>query len=157
CSRPDDSLAANPAPDRYDVLIVGGTIYDGSGEAPFDASVAIRGDRIVAVGDLANATASTVVDARGMAVSPGFINLMSHSQETIQVDGRAQSDIRQGVTLEVMGEGFSWGPLNDAMKADMEAGQTNFEYEVAWTSLGEYLEHLVDQGVAPNVASFIGA
>lgn len=157
CSRQVDSLAANAAPDRYDVLIVSGTVYDGVGGAPFDADVAIRGDRIAAVGDLANATASTVVDARGMAVSPGFINLMSHSQETIQVDGRAQSDIRQGVTLEVMGEGFSWGPLNDAMKADMEAGQTDFEYEVAWTSLGEYLEHLVDQGVAPNVASFIGA
>ena len=157
CSGADDSLASTSVPDSYDVLIVGGTIYDGSGEAPFSGSVAIRGDRIAAVGDLSHATAGIVVDARGMAVSPGFINMMSHSQETIQVDGRAQSDIRQGVTLEVMGEGFSWGPLNDAMKADMKAGQTSFEYDVAWTTLGEYLEHLVDEGVAPNVASFIGA
>lgn len=144
----------------YDLVIHGGTIYDGSGDEPYVGDVAVRGDRIVALGktgEIDAAGARRVLDATGKAVSPGFINLMSHAQETLLVDGRAQSDIRQGVTLEVMGEGFSWGPLDEDMKADMVASQSDFRYEVAWSTLGEYLEHLVERGVSPNVASFIGA
>lgn len=154
-----EAHAAAPleAVEPYDVLIVGGMIYDGSGDAPYAGDLAIRGDRIVAVGDVPEAPARRTLDAAGLAVSPGFINLMSHAQETLLVDGRAQSDIRQGVTLEVMGEGFSWGPLGESMKADLAEGQADFRYEVAWNTLGEYLEHLAASGVSPNVASFIGA
>lgn len=153
---PEDT-PADPAVAAYDTVIRGGTIYDGSGEVPYVGDVAIRDDRIVAVGDVGGVQAERTIDAAGLAVSPGFINMMSHSQVTLQVDGRGQSDIRQGVTLEVMGEGFSWGPLDERMKSELAEGQGDLKYEVAWTTLGEYLEHLEDLGVSPNVASFIGA
>ncbi len=141
----------------YDVLIQGGTVYDGTGAPGRVADVALRGDRVVAVGDLSAATAKTVVDARGMAVAPGFINMLSWAPRSLLHDGRSQSDIRQGVTLEVMGEGWSMGPLNASMRRDEAADQGDFSYEVPWTTLGEYLKHLEEKGVSCNVASFVGA
>ncbi|HSJ07191.1 MAG TPA: D-aminoacylase [Longimicrobiales bacterium] len=147
--------AAGPA--TYDVIIRNGTVYDGSGGAPFRADVGLVGDSIVAVGDLAAARARVEVDADGLAVAPGFINVLSWSTESLLHDGLAQSSIRQGVTLEVMGEGSSMGPLNDAMKREMLEEQGDIRFEVGWTTLGEYLEHLERRGVSTNVASFVGA
>ncbi|WP_420461944.1 N-acyl-D-amino-acid deacylase family protein [Candidatus Palauibacter sp.] len=147
-----------PVPtDEYDVLIRGGTVYDGSGDPPRVADVAIAGDTIAGVGDFAGAMAATTIDATGHAVSPGFINMLSWATESLLVDGRSLSDIRQGVTLEVFGEGSSMGPLNPEMKRDMVERQGDVRFEVPWTSLGEYLDHLVARGVATNVASYIGA
>ncbi|XOV88096.1 MAG: amidohydrolase family protein [Pseudomonadota bacterium] len=141
---------------RYDVLITNGTVYDGSGGSPFVADIGIQGDRIVAMGEL-EGEAREVIDARGLAVAPGFINMLSWATETLLADGRSQGDIRQGVTLEVFGEGNSMGPANEAMKAMMAARQGDLQFDVSWTTLDEYLEHLVERGVSPNVASFIGA
>jgi N-acyl-D-amino-acid deacylase len=141
----------------YDVIIRGGTVYDGSGDKPAVADVAIRGDRIVAVGDLETARAKRDIDARGLAVAPGFINMLSWATTSLLADGRSQSDIRQGVTLEVFGEGWSMGPLNARMKKDMLEQQADLKFEVPWTTLGEYLQHLEDRGVSCNVASFVGA
>lgn len=158
CGQPDAPAGpAASASEPYGVVIRGGTIYDGSGGAPYVGDLAIRDDRIAAVGEIGDVPANETVDAAGMAVSPGFINMMSHSQVTLQIDGRGQSVIRQGVTLEVMGEGFSWGPLDEKMKKELADGQSDFKYDVTWTTLGEYLEHLVELGTAPNVASYIGA
>ena len=154
------SPPAVPAPATartYDVIIRGGTVYDGRGGVPRVADVAILGDSIAAIGALAGAQAATEVDARGLAVAPGFINLLSWATESLIEDGRAQSDIRQGVTLEVFGEGSSMGPLNAEMKRLMVEEQGDLKFDVAWTTLGEYLEHLERRGVSPNVASFIGA
>jgi N-acyl-D-amino-acid deacylase len=139
-----------------DLLIRAGTIYDGQGGAPFDGDVAILGDRIVAVGRLDDWRGRDELDARGLAVAPGFVNMLSWATESLLVDGRAQSDVRQGVTLEVMGEGSSMGPLTEAMKEEL-AAQSLVGLQPEWTTLGEFLEHLVRRGVAPNVASFIGA
>ena len=144
-------------PIEYDVLIRNGTIYDGSGSAPVVADLAIQGDSIAAIGDLANARGQTEVDAHGLAVSPGFINMMSWANESLIEDGRSQSDIRQGVTLEVMGEGNSMGPLNEEMTREMVARQSDIRYAVEWTTLGGYVEFLEQHGISPNVASFIGA
>ncbi|HTG31480.1 MAG TPA: D-aminoacylase [Thermoanaerobaculia bacterium] len=147
-------------PKTYDLILRGGTIYDGSGGKPFVGDVAVNGDRIVAVaavGSLGNAKGKTEIDARGLAVSPGFVNMLSWATESLLVDGRAQSDIRQGVTLEVMGEGGSMGPLNDAMKKEMVEQQGDVKYPVTWTTLGEYLDQVAARGIAPNVASFVGA
>ncbi len=141
----------------YDVLIRGGTIYDGSGSPGRAGDVAISGDTIAAVGNIPGASARTVVNASGMAIAPGFINMLSWATESLLVDGRAESDIRQGVTLEVFGEGSSMGPLNARMKQEMRDDQGDIRFDIAWTSLGEYLEHLERRGVATNVASFIGA
>jgi len=148
---------AGCARQTYDVVIRGGTIYDGSGAAPRVADLAIQGDRIAAIGDLGRARGKLEVDAKALAVAPGFINMMSWANESLIADGRSQSDIRQGVTLEVMGEGNSMGPLNDRMKQEMRARQGDIKYEIEWTTLGEYLEYLERRGVSPNVASFIGA
>src|SRR5947199_5039177 len=147
--------AAAPRP-AYDFVIRGGTIYDGSGGAPYVGDVAIRGDRIVAIGHVAGRGAREV-DAAGLAVAPGFINMLSWSNESLIQDPRSQSEIRQGVTLEVMGEGWSMGPLNPEMKRLALARQSDIHYPIAWTSLGEYLDFLQHRGVAPNVASFVGA
>ena len=147
---------ANGSP-TYDLIIRGGTVYDGSGAAGKTADVAISGDRIAAVGDLGAARAKRQIDARGLAVAPGFINMLSWATMSLLADGRSQSDIRQGVTLEVFGEGWSMGPLNARMKKDMIDGQGDIKYDVPWTTLGEYLEHLVARGVSCNVASFVGA
>ncbi len=151
------AFAATPTVEPFDLLIRGGTVYDGSGNPPRQADVAIHGDRIAAVGDLASATATQVLDAHGMAVTPGFINMLSWATESLLVDGHAQSDIRQGVTLEIFGEGESMGPLNAAMREEMLASQGDLKYPVTWTSLSGYLEHLEHKGVSPNVASFVGA
>jgi N-acyl-D-amino-acid deacylase len=150
-------LAAAVAPrPAYDVVIRGGTIYDGGGGAPYRGDVAIRGDRIVAIGRVAGRGAREI-DASGLAVAPGFINMLSWANESLIQDGRSQSDIRQGVTLEVMGEGWSMGPLNPEMKRLALSRQGDIRYPIAWTTLGEYLQHLERRGIAPNVASFVGA
>lgn len=141
----------------YDIVIRGGTLYDGSGSPGVQGDLAISGDTIVAMGDLAGGRGREEIDATGMAVSPGFVNLMSWATETMIVDGRAMSDILQGVTLEVMGEGDSMGPIPDSLKDWAKSQQGDIQYEIEWTTLGEYLEYLEDRGVSPNVASFIGA
>jgi N-acyl-D-amino-acid deacylase len=142
---------------RYDIVIRGGTIYDGSGEAPLVGDVAISGDTIAYVGPEAGGQGRIEIDASGLAVTPGFINMLSWATESLIEDGRAQSDIRQGVTLEVFGEGWSMGPLNDEMKVELKERQGDIKYDIEWTTLSDYLEYLVDRGIAPNVASFVGA
>lgn len=141
---------------HYDVLIKNGRIIDGSGSVSFDGDIAIKADTIAAIGKLKNAKADMVIDAEGMAVAPGFINMLSWAVESLIEDGRSQSDIRQGVTLEILGEGDSWGPLNEKMKADLRAQQGDIKYDIEWTTLGEYLEYLEKKGVSTNVASFVG-
>jgi N-acyl-D-amino-acid deacylase len=150
------SSAAVPAAD-YDVLIKGGTIYDGSGGAPFVGEIAIKGDKIVYVGPQAPGTAAKVVDATGEAVSPGFINMLSWANEDLIADGRGMSDTYQGVTLEVFGEGDSMGPLTPDMKRLELKRQTDIKYPIKWTTLGGYLNWLTRKGITPNVTSFIGA
>jgi N-acyl-D-amino-acid deacylase len=147
CSSPD-----------YDVIIRNGIIYDGSGSAPISADLGIKADTIAAIGDLKEKSAATEIDAKDKAVSPGFINMLSWATESIITDPRSMSDIRQGVTLEVFGEGVSMGPLSDKMKADwVKNAEEETDVTPEWTTLGEYLEYLENMGVTPNVASFIGA
>ena len=141
----------------FDVIIKGGTVYDGTGGEGRVTDIAIRGDRIAGIGDLANATAKTTIDARGLAVAPGFINMLSWSTESLIQDGRSQSEIRQGVTTEIMGEGNSMGPLNDRMKARYVREQKDIKYDIKWNTLAEYLRYLEKRGVSCNVASFLGA
>lgn len=143
--------------EEYDAVIHNGTIYDGSGAAPVVGSVAIQGETIAWVGAGAIGRGRLEIDAAGLAVAPGFINMLSWASEPLIADGRSQSDIRQGVTLEVMGEGWSMGPLTEAMKAELRERQGDIRYDIAWTTLDEYLEYLVRRGVSCNVASFIGA
>lgn len=143
-------------PASYDVIIRGGTIYDGSGGTPYTGDVAIKADRIVAVAPHVEGTATIELDATGKAVAPGFINMLAHPEESLLVDGRALSDLAQGVTLEVMGE-ISMGPLSPAMKKEMTEQQGDVRYPVDWTSLGEYLDRLGSKKISPNVASFVGA
>ncbi len=140
----------------YDLILRNGTIYDGSGGAPFTGDVALRGDRIEAIGSLGDARGKREIDIAGLAVAPGFINMLSWATESLLHDGHSQSDIRQGVTLEVMGEAESMGPLNAQMKKDFVAQQGDIRYDVKWTTLGGYLEHLEKRGVSCNVASFVG-
>jgi N-acyl-D-amino-acid deacylase len=142
---------------KFDVLIKDGTVYDGTGGDPIPADIGIKGDRIVALGKLERSDAVNVIDARGLAVAPGFINMLSWSVVSLIADGRSQSDIRQGVTTEIFGEGTSMGPLNEAMKRRTIAAQTDFKYDISWTTLAEYLTYLEKRGISPNVASFIGA
>jgi N-acyl-D-amino-acid deacylase len=144
-------------PASYDVIIRGGTIYDGSGGEPYVADIGIDGHVIVATGNLGDARAPAIIDATGLAVAPGFINMLSWANESLIEDGRSQSDIRQGVTLEVMGEGNSMGPLNAVMKQELLDRQSDIRYDIEWDTLGEYLEYLEQRGVSTNVASFIGA
>ena len=144
-------------PRSFDVIIKGGTVYDGTGRPPTRGDVGIKGDRIAAVGNLSRATAPTVIDAKGLAVAPGFINMLSWSTESLIVDGRSQSEIRQAVTTEIMGEGWSMGPLNDSMKRQAVKEQGDIKYPIEWTTLADYLKYLEQRGVSPNVASFIGA
>jgi N-acyl-D-amino-acid deacylase len=151
------TLAVPREPISFDILVKNGTVYDGTGAAPIKADVGIKGDRIVAVGDLKNATARTVIDARGLAVAPGFINMLSWASTSLIADYRSQSEIRQGVTTEIFGEGSSMGPLNADMKKRMLAGQGDFKFDIPWTTLAEYLTYMEKRGVTPNVASFIGA
>ena len=139
-----------------DLVIRGGAVYDGRGGLPIEADVAIEADAIAAVGDLRDWRGREELDASHRAVAPGFINMLSWATESLLEDGRAQSDIRQGVTLEVMGEGVSMGPLTDAMKEEVES-QSLLGHPVEWTTLGEYLDYLEHRGVSPNVASFVGS
>ena len=152
------SVAAKPAASvaTYDVIIRGGTIYDGSGKSPVVGDVAIKDDRIVAVGKI-DGTAKSEVSAKGMAVAPGFINMLSWATESLIADPKSQSDIRQGVTLEVMGEGWSMGPMNATMKRQETERQGDIKFPIEWTTLGDYLTYLEKRGVSTNVASFIGA
>lgn len=151
------SASAVGAAPVYDTILRGGTLYDGTGAEAVQVDLAITGDRIAAVGDLRDADAHQEIDVSGLAVAPGFINTLSWASESLLHDGLSQSDIRQGVTLEVMGEGYSMGPLTRSMKAALRAGQGDIKYDIPWKSLGEYLEHLEHRGVSCNVASFVGA
>ena len=141
----------------FDVIIKGGTVYDGTGAEGRVTDIAIRGDRIADIGDLANATAKTTIDGRALAVAPGFINMLSWSTESLIQDGRSQGEIRQGVTTEIMGEGNSMGPLNDRMKARYVREQRDIKFDIKWKTLAEYLRYLEKRGVSCNVASFLGA
>jgi N-acyl-D-amino-acid deacylase len=140
----------------YDTVIRNATIYDGSGKPPIHGAVAIQGDRINTVG-VVRGHAKNEIDARGMAVAPGFINMLSWATDSLIVDGRAMADVKQGVTLEIFGEGWSMGPLNDAMKAEIRKQQGDIKYDINWTTLREYLDSLVARGISVNVASFVGA
>ncbi len=151
-----DSSPSPGSPD-FDVIIEGGTVYDGTGEEPKQADVAIRGDRIAGIGDFKTAKAKTIIDAKGFAVAPGFINMLSWSTVSLIQDGRSQSEIRQGVTTEIMGEGESMGPVNDRVREEMIRQQTDIKYDIKWNTLAEYLQYLERRGVSCNVASFIGA
>ncbi len=148
---------AQTKPAEFDVIIRGGTVYDGTGNAPVKADVGIKGDRIAAVGNLSKSSAREVLDASGMAVAPGFINMLSWSNESLIVDGRSQSELRQGVTTQIMGEGWSMGPLNQQMKQETINEQGDLKYDIEWTTLAEYLNYLEKRGVSQNVASFVGA
>jgi len=142
---------------RFDLIVRNGVVYDGSGAEGRRADVGINGDRVAALGDLSGATARREIDARGQAVAPGFINVLSWANESLLVDGRGLSDLKQGVTLEIFGEGESGGPLTEAMKQEIRKQQRDYRYDIDWTTFGEYLESLVRRGVSPNVASFVGA
>ena len=146
-----------PVSENFDVLIKDGTVYDGTGRAPRRADIAIKGDHIVAIGNLRSARAQSVIDARGLAVAPGFINMLSWSTESLIVDGRSQGEVRQGVTTQIMGEGWSMGPLNDRLKKQMVAEQDDIKFDIEWTTLAEYLRYLEKRGVSQNVASYVGA
>jgi N-acyl-D-amino-acid deacylase len=150
------TAAAEPAKTQHDTVVRNGLIYDGSGQPPVTGDIAIDGDRITYVGPHAPGKGRSEVDAHGKAVAPGFINMLAHPEESLLIDGRALSDLKQGVTLEVMGED-SMGPLTPAMKKDLTSHQGDIHYDVNWTTLGEYLEKLQQRGIAPNVASFVGA
>jgi N-acyl-D-amino-acid deacylase len=142
---------------KYDTIIRNGMIYDGNAGEAYKADMAINADTIAFIGDLSNESAKNEIDAKGMAIAPGFINMLSWSNESLIEDGRSQSELRQGVTLEVMGEGESMGPLNAKMKEQMQKGQTDIKFDVEWNTLGEYLNWLEKKGISCNVASFVGA
>ena len=150
-------LCGCSAPQTFDILIKNGQIIDGSGNASYNGDVGINADTIAALGNLQNAKGNLEIDATGLAVAPGFINMLSWATESLIEDGKSQGDIRQGVTLEVFGEGWSMGPLNDEMKEQSLKDQADIKYDVEWTTLAEYLQFLVDKGISPNVASFVGA
>jgi N-acyl-D-amino-acid deacylase len=149
--------AEDAAAPQFDVLIKNGTIYDGSGGEGRKRDVALRGDRIAGVGDFKNGKAGLTIDASGMAVAPGFINMLSWSTDSLIADGRSQSEIRQGVTTEIMGEGESMGPVNDRVREKMLRDQKDIHYPITWRTLAEYLQFLEKRGISCNVASFIGA
>ena len=146
-----------PPPPAFDVIIRGGTVYDGTGAAGQRLDLGIKGDKVERLGDLSSETATTIIDASGKAVAPGFINMLSWSVDSLMADGKSQGDIRQGVTLEIFGEGSSMGPLNDAMKKRMVEEMGDIKYDITWTTLSEYLQQLEKRGVSTNVASFVGA
>jgi N-acyl-D-amino-acid deacylase len=143
--------------ENLDVIIRGGTVYDGTGAEPQHADIAIRGDRIVGIGDFKSAKAKILINAKGLAVAPGFINMLSWSTESLIQDGRSQSEIRQGVTTEIMGEGESMGPVNDRVREHMLGTQGDIKYDIKWNTLADYLKYLEQRGVSCNVASFLGA
>lgn len=140
----------------YDVVIRGGTVYDGSGAPPFEADVAIDRDRVASIGTVRE-RGRTELDAGGLAVAPGLINMLSWATTSLIADGRSQSDIRQGVTLEVFGEGWSLGPVNDTMRREQIEQQGDIRYDISWTTLAEALDTIAARGISPNIASFVGA
>lgn len=142
---------------KYDTIIKNGLVYDGNGGTPYKADIGIKNDTIAFIGDLQDEPAKNIVDAKGNAVSPGFINMLSWAPVSLIVDGNSQGDLRQGVTLEVFGEGESMGPLNAKMKKEMIADQAPYKYDVAWNTLGEYMNYLEKKGIATNIASYVGA
>ena len=148
--------ACAPVPE-FDFIIRDGMIYDGTGSSPFVGDIGISGDTIAAIGDLKSSRGKSELDANQMAIAPGFINMLSWAGESLIEDGLSQSNIRQGVTLEVLGEGWSGGPLNPSMKREQVEQQGDIKYEIDWTTLGEYLESLEDGGISCNIASFVGA
>jgi N-acyl-D-amino-acid deacylase len=143
-------------PQSFDIIIKSGTVYDGTGRPPVKTDVGIKGDRIAAIGDLRRAMAPQIFDAKGLAVAPGFINMLSHSESSLIRDPRSVSEIKQGVTTQIFGE-LSMGPLNDQMKRRLREQQGDVKYEIEWTTLAEYLKYLEKRGISQNVASFIGA
>jgi N-acyl-D-amino-acid deacylase len=151
------TISSCSSPTTYDVLIKNGTIADGSGNPTYVGSVGINADTIAAIGELKNAKGNLEIDATGLVVAPGFINMLSWATESLIEDGKSQGDIRQGVTLEVFGEGWSMGPLSEKMKQEMPTSQGDIKYDIDWSTLDEYLQSLVKRGISPNVASFIGA
>src|SRR5437868_382306 len=144
-------LISAAAAAQFDVLIRNGTIYDGSGSAPIRGAIGIAKDRIAAEGVIEKSRGKVEIDAQGMAVAPGFINMLSWANESLIADGRSQSDIRQGVTLEVFGEGSSLGPLNERMKKHQRERQGDIKYDITWTTLDEGLQYLASKGVSCNV------
>ncbi len=148
--------ARAPAP-AYDLVIRGGEILDGSGGKAVHGDVAVKGDRIAYVGPHAPGAGKTEIDARGKAIAPGFINMLSHSEDSFMADGRGLSELRQGVTLEVMGEGSSVGPLTPKMQRLEEQREHDIKFPVTWSTLDQGLQAFVDRGVSLNVASFVGA
>lgn len=143
---------------QYDAIIKNGMVYDGNGGDPYKADIALKSDTIAFIGDLSSASATNIVDAKGMAVSPGFINMLSWAPTSLMIDGNSQGDIRQGVTLEVFGEGESMGPLNAKMKKQMIDDQTgSLKLPVEWNTLGEYMHYMEKKGISCNIASFVGA
>src|SRR5438874_4979140 len=149
--------SSSPSATDFAVIIKGGNVYDGTGAESKHVDVAIRGDRVAGVGDFKSAKARTVIDANGLAVAPGFINMLSWSTESLNQDGRSQSELRQGVTTEIMGEGESMGPVNDRVREHMLRAQADIKYDIKWNTLAEYLQYLEKRGISCNVASFIGA
>ncbi|MDZ4807687.1 MAG: D-aminoacylase [Bacteroidota bacterium] len=150
-------ITCNSKKEEYDIIIRNGMIYDGNGGDPFKGDIGIKNDSIAFIGDLSKASAKNETDAKGNAVAPGFINMLSWATESLIEDGRSQSDIRQGVTLEIMGEGWSMGPLNEKLKKQQQESQGDIKYKIEWNTLGEYLNFLEKKGISCNVASFIGA
>src|SRR5438477_1573719 len=151
------TIAVTARAQDFDIIIKGGAVYDGTGGEAQRVDLAIKGDRIAGLGDFKDASAKTIVNARGLAVAPGFINMLSWSTESLIQDGRSQSEIRQGVTTEIMGEGESMGPVNDRVRQYMLKQQTDIKYDIPWNTLVEYLQYLEKRGVSCNIASFIGA
>ena len=155
------AMSAAPAfaaPAHYDLIIRNGVVYDGTGAKPARVDVAVNGDRVAAWLPPGNdAVGTQVLDAKGQAVAPGFINMLSWANESLIADGRGMSDTKQGVTLEVFGEGWSMGPYNQQMKDEALKQQGDIRYPIEWTTLGEYLDYLTRRGITPNVASFVGA
>ncbi len=141
----------------FDVIIMGGTVYDGSGGKPLNADIGIIGDKIAKIGDLSKSNAKKMIDAKGMAVSPGFINMLSWSTESLIVDGRSMGELKEGVTTQIFGEGWSMGPWNDEMKKKVKNEQGDIKFDIEWTTLAEYLTFLEKKGVSQNIASYIGA
>jgi N-acyl-D-amino-acid deacylase len=149
--------AAKAPPPRYDLVIRGGEVLDGSGGTPFTGDVAVKGERIVYVGPHAPGRGKSEIDAHGKAVAPGFINMLSHSEASFWADGRGLSELRQGVTLEVMGEGDSIGPLTPKMQKLEAQRQHDIKYPITWTTLDQGLDAMVKHGISLNIASFVGA
>jgi N-acyl-D-amino-acid deacylase len=142
---------------KYDILIKNGLLYDGNGGSPFIADIAIQGQKIAKIGNLQDAAAHQVIDVTGLSVSPGFINVMSWSNISLIADPLSQSDIRQGITLEILGEGRSEGPMTEEMRQERLSRQGDIKYDIPWKTLGEYLDYMVSRGISTNIASYVGA